>query len=278
MIDYLVIGHICADLQPDGSTRLGGTGLFASLTALRLGLRTAVITACSDDFDLSILPPDLHIVRQPSPTTTVFENRYAEEGRIQTLHARARTIDLGPNGSLLPAAWQNAPIVHLAPIIQEVEKDVCKLFDGALVGATPQGWLRTIHESKSVTTDPTTLLDLPWVGREVVVLSEEDVQNDEPLVRKLADILPLVVLTRAERGATVFVSGRGTDVKAYRSDVVDPTGAGDVFAAAFFAALKHDGDPIHAAHWACAAAACSLEGYGASALPTPDDIRQRMNG
>jgi len=149
-------------------------------------------------------------------------------------------------------------------------------FGGALVGATPQGWLRTIHPSKLVTTDPATLVDLPWVGGEVVVLSEEDVQHDESLVRQLAKMLPLVVLTRAERGATVFIAGEGTDVPAYHADVVDPTGAGDVFAAAFFAALQQGGDPIHAARWACAAAACSLEGFGASALPTPEDVHRRM--
>ncbi|WP_394827610.1 PfkB family carbohydrate kinase [Pendulispora albinea] len=297
MIDYLVIGHICADRQPDGSTRLGGTGLFSSLTAHRLGLRTAVITACADDFDLSMLPSDLLVVRQSSPVTTVFENRYLETGRVQTVHARARSIELGTGAAgagaggagaagaragaagaagALPAGWEKAAIVHLAPIIQEVPKDGCKLFEGALVGATPQGWLRTIHPSKSVTTDPKTLLELPWVGREIVVLSEEDVQHDEPLVRKLAAMLPLVVFTRAERGATVFVSGRPTDVPAYPAHVVDPTGAGDVFAAAFFAALKQDGDPIHAARWACAAASCSLEGFGIEALPTPDDVRRRM--
>jgi len=276
MIDYLVIGHICTDLQPDGSTRLGGTGLFASLTALRLGLRTAVVTSCADDFDLSCLPEGLLVLRQTSPVTTVFENRYAPEGRIQTVHARAENIQLGPGAAALPPEWRKASIVHLAPIIQEVPKDGCSSFEGALVGATPQGWLRTIHPSKSVTTDPATLLDLPWVGGEVVVLSEEDVQHDESLVRELAKRLPLVVFTRAERGCTVFVSGEGTDVAAYHSDVVDPTGAGDVFAAAFFTALRKHDDPIHAARWACAAASCSLEGFGASALPTPEDIHRRM--
>jgi len=289
MIDYLVIGHICSDLQPDGSTRLGGTALFASLTAHRLGLRTAVLTACARDFDLSIMPKDLRVVRQPSSVTTIFENRYHAEGRTQMLHACAETIQLDPGGGALPAGWQKASIVHLAPIIQEVPKDVCALFDGAIVGATPQGWLRSIHPSSAsgasggakeappqVTTDPATLLAIPWGGREVVVLSEEDVQHDEPLVRQLAEKLPLVVLTRAERGATVFVSGRGTDVPAYPANVVDPTGAGDVFAAAFFAGLREDGDPIRAARYACAAAACSLEGFSVEALPTPDDVRRRM--
>ncbi len=280
MIDYLVLGHICTDLQPDGTTRLGGTGLFASLTAHRLGLRTAVVTACTDDFDLSLLPPDLLVLRQPSPETTVFENRYHPEGRTQMLHARARSIELGPSGVILPEACQKAPIVHLAPIIQEVPKDGCALFEGAIVGATPQGWIRTFDAPGAtpsvVTTDPKTLLALPWNGREIVVLSEEDVQHDEDLVYELAQMLPLVVLTRAERGCTVFVSGQPDDVPAYPANAVDPTGAGDVFAAAFFSALRRHDDPVHAARWACAAAACSVEGYGASALPTAEDVKRRM--
>ena len=41
---YLVIGHICADLLPDGSVVLGGTALYSALTAARLGWRVGVLT------------------------------------------------------------------------------------------------------------------------------------------------------------------------------------------------------------------------------------------
>ncbi|HEX6288660.1 MAG TPA: PfkB family carbohydrate kinase [Herpetosiphonaceae bacterium] len=272
MIDYVAIGHICADLQPDGTTRLGGTALFAALTAHRLGLRTAILTACTPEFDLSAIPADVTIVRQPSPETTIFENRYHAEGRTQLLHARAATIDL--HG--VPALWQRAPILHIAPIIQEVPHTVASLFPQALVGVTPQGWLRSVDADKIVTTTPADLLELPLLGVRVVIFSEEDVQHDEELVRRLARRIPLVVLTRAERGATVFEAGQPTDVPAFPAEVVDPTGAGDVFAAAFLAALWQGQAAIAATRWACAAAARAIEGPGVSTLPTLEQVQQRL--
>lgn len=272
MIDYVVIGHICADLQPDGSTRLGGTALFAALTAHRLGLRTAILTACAPDFDLSAIPEAVQILRQPSPATTIFENRYHAGGRTQLLHARAATIDL----RYVPLEWLNASIVHIAPIIQEVPDTVAAIFPRALIGVTPQGWIRSVQPDKIVTTAPNDLLELPLTGVRIVILSEEDVQYDEPLVQRVARRIPIVVLTRAERGATVFVSGAPTDVAAFPAEAVDPTGAGDVFAAAFFMALQQGQLPSAAARWACAAAAYAIEGPGVSTLPTTGQVEERF--
>src|SRR5688500_8647879 len=42
--DYLVIGHVTADLQPNGEVILGGTALYSALAAARLGARVAVLT------------------------------------------------------------------------------------------------------------------------------------------------------------------------------------------------------------------------------------------
>ncbi len=272
MIEYLAIGHICADLQPDGTTRLGGTALFAALTAHRLGLRAAILTACAPDFDLSALPVDLPVLRQPSATTTIFENRYHNGARTQILHGRAATIDLAQ----IPRAWRAAPIVHIAPIIQEVPQDGASLFPDALLGVTPQGWLRTVQPDQIVITEPAALLRLPLTNVHSVILSEEDVQGDEALVRRLAGRMPLVVLTRAERGATVLMEDQAVDVPAFPANVVDPTGAGDVFAAAFLSAFLKAGNPVAAARWACAAAACAIEGPGTSTLPTLDQVQQRF--
>jgi sugar/nucleoside kinase (ribokinase family) len=272
MLDYIAIGHICADLQADGTTRLGGTALFAALTAHRLGLRAAILTACSPELDLSTLPPDLMVVRQDSNATTVFENRYGPAGRTQLLHARAETIDL----QAIPEAWRSTPIVHLAPVIQEVPHVMPSTLGNTLLGLTPQGWLRSVQPNKHVITHPSALLKLPLSSAHLVVMSEEDVQYDEALVRRLAEQISLVVLTRAERGATVWVRGRASNVPALHAEVVDPTGAGDVFAAAFFAALHRGHDPLVAARWACAAAACAIEGPGISALPTAEQVEQRI--
>jgi hypothetical protein len=270
--DYLAIGHICADLQPDGSVRLGGSALFAACTAHRLGQRTAILTACAADLDLSSLPLRIAVVRQPAPHSTVFENRYGPTGRTQRLHAHAPPVEI----EQLPPGWQHVPIVHLAPIMQDVPHAALRL-PNPLVGATPQGWLRTIQGNNFVVTEPARLLDLPWLASHVVVLSEEDVQGDEALVQQLAQRLDLVVLTRAERGATMWQHGMPIDIAAFDANLVDPTGAGDVFAAAFFIALCDGRSPANAARWACATAAFAIEGPGTTTLPTREQVERRMS-
>lgn len=272
MIDYLVIGHICADLQPDGTTQLGGTALFAALTAYHLGLRVGIMTACAPDFDLSALPADVAIIRQPSAATTLFENRYHATGRTQLLHARAASIDL----TALPDAWRSAPIVHLAPIIAEVPPAAAQRFPGSHVGVTPQGWLRSVGAARLVLQSPAALLDQHWRNVQTVVLSEEDIRGDEALVVALAERVPVVVLTRAERGATVFAQDFRTTVAAFPANVVDPTGAGDVFAAAYLTAQWRGFDAAAAARWACAAAAHAIEGIGATHLPSLEQVEQRL--
>jgi hypothetical protein len=201
----------------------------------------------------------------------VFENRYTPQGRTQRLHAQAPPVDL----QAIPLEWRNAPIVHLGPIMQDVPLDALQQFSHALVGVTPQGWLRTVHNT-IVGLEPWRLLALPWHARHVVVLSEEDVRDDEALVQQLAHQLAVVVLTRAERGATVWHHAVATDVAALPADAVDPTGAGDVFAAAFFAALHGGQSPLAATQWACAVAAAAIERPGVTTLPQREQICQRL--
>ena len=54
-IDYLLIGHVTADLQADQTISLGGTASFSGLTAARLGHRVGLVTSCASDLQLDPL-------------------------------------------------------------------------------------------------------------------------------------------------------------------------------------------------------------------------------
>ncbi len=71
-----------------------------------------------------------------------------------------------------------------------------------------------------------------------MALSIEDVNGDEDAVIAATDRVPVVALTRAERGATIWLTANVTRCPRSTANVVDPTGAGDVFATAFFMALE----------------------------------------
>lgn len=271
MFDYLVIGHLTADVLEDERIQTGGTALYAALTAHRLGARVAILTAAKPDIDLSMLPSDVEVQLIPSPATTTFRNRYRENARTQYMYERATPLSR-EDLQRAPAAR----VVHLGPVAYELPTDGLRLPQWEFVGLTAQGLLRSVAADKQVLTDPQLLRRLPLDGIHAVALSEEDVNFDEEPVIAITDRVPVVALTRAERGATIWWHGEAVDVPAYRAQVVDPTGAGDVFATAFFLALRNGDDPIAAARYACAAASCAIEGIGVATLPTPAVVAARM--
>jgi sugar/nucleoside kinase (ribokinase family) len=85
------------------------------------------------------------------------------------------------------------------------------------------------------------------------IVSHDDIGGDFRLVEGWARLQRPIVVTQGKAGATVFWRGERRKFAARRVEVVDPTGAGDVFAACFFARLMRTGDA-----WGAAAAATEL--------------------
>jgi len=79
--------------------------------------------------------------------------------------------------------------------------------------------------------------------------------------------VPIAVVTAGRDGALLYVSGERYELRARPALEVDPTGAGDVFAATFLARYRRDADPWDAAEAATCAASLSVEGVGWSAVP-----------
>lgn len=267
-VEYLLIGHVSADVS-NGGWQLGGTAAFAGLTASAIGLKTGILTSARPDFDLSRLGR-IEVERVPSESTTSYENSYSPSGqRIQTLHSRAAVL----RPAHLPQAWRAAPIVHLGPIADEIDLSMLNSIQGPFVGVTPQGWMRSWNP-EGIT------LSRKWVpppevaGRiSAVVLSEEDLRYDEQEAQRLAGIFDLLVLTRSSRGCTIFQNGTTQDVPAIvptRTD--DPTGAGDIFAAAFFIVYSASQDPLRAARFANHVAGVGIARSGLESIPYPEEI------
>ena len=271
-IDYLVIGHVAKDLTPSGP-RLGGTVSYSGLTASALGWRTGLVTACDSDLDLSSLAGlARHCVASPASTT--FENIYGPAGRQQYLRAEAAALPF----SAVPVAWRSAPIVHFGPIAHELSAETVLALAGAapdrLIGMTPQGWLRQWNKAGVVRPAawPEALGTFSKVT--AMVLSIEDVQGDWPLLHRWAGAVPNLVVTQGALGCTVFVRGQPPRTFAPPLEVeTDPTGAGDIFAAAFFIGLHENRDPYAAAQFANRVAAQSVTRVGLAGVPTPAEVQ-----
>lgn len=269
---YLVIGHVCKDLTSDGWV-FGGTVTFATLTARTIGCDTHVITSTGPDLDPRVVLGDADIVNSPAERSTTFENVYTEQGRIQTLHAVANRLD----PRLLRAVMlehQPIDVVHLAPIAQEVDPGWLDRLRGTFIGLTPQGWLRRWDAAGRV--ERATWAEAEFMLRRATatVISIEDIGGDEALAKLWSTWSRLLVVTRGRDGCSVYYDGVITDLPAMKVDEVDPTGAGDVFAAAFFVRLKQTGSPIAAARFANCMAGKSITRRRFEGIPHGAEVQQ----
>lgn len=262
--EFIIIGHITQDMRPDGGLSLGGTVSYAATTAQRLGYRVGVVTSTGPDLNVAEVLPFAQVSCRPSAETTVFENIYRNGMREQILHHRAGILHC----EHIPTPWRTAPIAHLGPLDQEIGESVFHCFDDqVLIGVTPQGFLRRWDGQGRVSFADWCPPESVLRRINVLVLSEQDVPDPDGLVRAWERFIDVIVVTRAERGATVFHDGKPCDYPARPAQQVDPTGAGDVFAAAFMIRLIEKQDPCQAAQFANAVASFSIEGPGVSGIP-----------
>lgn len=269
-IDYLMIGHITIDQTTNGS-RLGGTTTYSSLMAQRLGLRVGIVTSWGAELPLGPLA-GIPIINLPTEHSTTFENITTPEGRNQTIFNVANTLDL----NLIPEEWLKASIVHLGPVAQEIEPTIVRHLSNSLVGTTPQGWLRTWNEDGIVlsTEWPEASFVLSNVG--AAVISAEDLGFDESRIEEMATACRVLAVTENAEGIRLFWNG---DVRRFRApevDEIDTTGAGDIFASAFFFRLFTTRDPWEAARFATQLASISVTRSGLEGIPSPEEIQETM--
>jgi len=259
--DYIALGHITQDMTPNGP-RLGGTATFAALTARALGCKTAIVTSYPEALSsmVDIVIRDIEIHRIPSDTATTFRNIYTETGRTQYVSTPAQTI----SHQHIPDF--QSPLIHIAPIANEVDMDVLKSFPGAFIGVTPQGFMRHWDETGLVSFKLRPAISRILTDAAAIVMSIEDVQGDEAVAERFASKARLLVITRSSEGSEVYISGKATHIDAISVDEGDPTGAGDVFAAAFFIYLQKSGNPLASARYASVLAGHSVKYPGLSML------------
>lgn len=271
-VDYLVIGHVAHDLTPAGP-RLGGTVAYSSLTARALGMRVGVVTASGPETSLEPLN-EIPMVPLPSPQSTTFENIYTEHGRIQYLRAQAERIDFNS----VPKSWRNASIIHLGPIANEMDSILPKGFAPGLLGITPQGWMRTWDDAGRVSpsewTEAESALAQCPIGRGAVVISREDVGGDDEVIEHMAHQIHVLAVTEGAAGAVLYWNGDRRRFRAPEMKEIDATGAGDVFAAAFFVRLFTTRDPWEATRFATLIASRSVSRVGLEGIPTSQEIKE----
>jgi sugar/nucleoside kinase (ribokinase family) len=186
------------------------------------------------------------------------------------VRARARALTF----EALPERPFCVEVLHLAPVLDEIPPE-----EGAWARAVrfrhlvanPQGWFREVEGGGRVRPRVPDLSRAPRF--EALVVSEEDLAADPPgLLSALRERTEILVLTRGAEGASLFWRGKEKFFPARKRPVVDPTGAGDVLAGAFFALLFRERAPEEALRTAMELAALAVTRPGLSGVPTSREI------
>ncbi len=275
--DYVTVGHVTADvlISADGAQRRqpGGGAFYSALQAARLGLRTLVLTRGDPGEIAELLAPfagEIDVEIAPAPETTTMQTRGSGAQRQQRVHTWAGQIcaeDFAP--AALP---DNACILHLAPVARETPPAwpcTCNF-----LGLTAQGLVRRWDAFGGA-------IELAAIDRarlppalDAVVISASERAFCEPLL----DAVPVMAVTAGEGPTTIHVAG-GVDLRVTPQPINgahDDLGAGDVFAAAFFIALRDGLTPLQAAAYGNAAAAVRISGRGPDAVGSVKAIERRL--
>jgi sugar/nucleoside kinase (ribokinase family) len=275
--DFLAIGHVARDeFEGEATWRLGGTALYAAATAARLGTSTALVTRVgpTEKSSLEERCAQLGIALHPLPSsvTTTFGFRYVDGRRFMRLRSRARGI--APSD--VPAEWRQARAVVLGSIAHELDRSLFGTTSPTATVLVAQGYLREWSADGAIR--PREWEDAEEIVPRVtaVVLSEDDVAGDLSAPRRWARN-GRVYVTLAERGVLVLDHGSEAIVPGYAVErVVDPTGAGDAFAAGLAIALADRRPPDECARFANAVASFAVEGVGMESLADRARVEARM--
>jgi 1D-myo-inositol 3-kinase len=281
--DYTTVGHVTADVLPDGTRRPGGSAFYSALQASRLGQRALIITRGAVREIEELLAPyrsELELVILPAPQTTTLQSTAHGAVGAQRVLAWA-----GPMAEDLTV---DTGILHLAPVARETPRRWAG--PAELVGLTPQGLVREWdRDGGRIGHVPLQPAQLPehW---DAIVISEAERASCEWLfcgaprsgerdggrvARAGGGVVAVTnaaapTAIHARDGAIAWV--QVPTIEDFRDDV----GAGDVFAAAFFVALREGLPAPYAASFANAAAAVRIGGTGASAIGRRPAIEARL--
>lgn len=283
----LVAGAASRDLVPGDPRgwRLGGAVNFASLALARFGFETWAVMGADRE---AAGAAELDLLRSAGVVLAISDLASGPvfDNIRHVLHSTADQLPL----TALPRRWTSGfDGVLFAPVAAELGDDWAALAGGPagpVAGLGWQGLLRHLAAGDLVRPAPPVSSPLVRAAR-LVVASREDVAPGTRAEDLVALLGPAAWLALTEGAGGGTVAGRaetGGPVVARRypaipsSAVVDTTGAGDVFLAAWLAStirpsIAAPRDPLV---FAAAAGSLAVEGPGLAGVPDLAAVRERM--
>ena len=262
---------------------IGGASAYSAILARNFGVASAIATSIGEDFEDFDALKGIRLAYQMRERTTTFINKpfftkergektYTSGRRIQYVTSVADRI----KEEKIPEGWFDAEIVYICPVLNELEEEIIKRFEGSMIGVAPQGWMRSVGEGGRIEKKKWEKANEVLSKADFVIVSEEDVFEED--VPKYAELSNIFVLTRGRKGAELYwdTEKRHEHIPAFEREEVDATGAGDVFGAAFLLRYYETKDAVESAIFASCAASFVVEKEGVEGVPYREEVVERL--
>ena len=284
----LIVGSIAMDTietpVEKRSNILGGSTTY-SLVASGRQSEVSIVGIVGNDFPsdghslYQSYASDLSDLKIAEGTTFRWGGRYHENWDDRdTLFT-----DLGVFSDFRPVLTEsnkNRSHILLANIHPELQRSVIQQNqnpDAIIVIDTMNLWIETTLSSLEKVLSNSNIL-LINESEAFLLTNENDINNSARSLLKMGP--EIVVIKKGSRGAELFSLTEHIAVDAFPvTNVVDPTGAGDVFAGAFVASLANEDSKETALLNASASASISIESFGIEKLQSAsnNEIKDRIN-
>ena len=294
MFDLVSIGNPVYDsiVTPFSKTRgrvLSGCSTNSCLAAKRLGLdRVALIGKIGSDY-VGRLRSDLSTYGVTASLDTVnsgtggFHLEYDQTGN-RTLQVLGIAGKISPKNIL--DEFLDAQFILIGPILGEVDLDLIgflRTSSDAKLFLDPQGLIRLVGDDEKIIhkcnrDQFSKILDLVDFVKpnepESVTITGSDIPLDGlTMLREMGDAFPIVTL--AERGSVMLYEDSEFHIPAYRTNAIDPTGAGDVYGGSFIVEYLRTRDYVESALFASAASSLMVEQIGPDFKLDLVEVRRR---
>jgi ribokinase len=280
---FSVTGEVSRDrLSQPGSVPwegLGGCAAYLSLALARLGAEVIFATVAGEDLDATWLKPlhaagvDLRLRRLLGPTA-YLDLAYDQHGDIAQLRFEAG-VESQMKVSQLPADFWSSDWIIVGTGPRRYQTSVVVRADelGRSIALSTQ---REFHGEWETLATLLPHLDLLFINSgEVVDLRGDPLSVGLEALRAANPRLACVV-TCGPRGAFLLQGEWLYRVAACPGPLVNTTGAGDAFAAAWLSTFARTTDPGYALQAASVAASLALRGLAHTALPRWDQVESML--
>ena len=234
MKGFTIAGHVDQVINAEGEkVQLGGPPCFSSALGKTLGFPVEVATEIGYDFPDELVPMlrslGIDCEKRSDLPMTRFVLDYRYEPRMMMVPTICGPIKL--------SQIQNSERLLLCPIAGEVSNELIMDVDPSFLALDPQGLLRNIKEDYTV--EPCEWCN-PNALEKIDLLKTSS--NEHSLITGITDIrkslkklvklgIDVAVITDGRNGSYVMTHSDFFRVPVYPVEVMDSTGAGDVFIA-----------------------------------------------